>query len=89
MANKTVRAKFYCISITKQFGGGYNDEGKYVNMVVYGYRFQAVTGGPGADEENKKFYASTPSGTIELQAVRDDFFEIGKEYYLDFTPANA
>lgn len=87
MGLKTVRAKFYCTSITKQMGGGYNNDGKYVSMVVYNYRFQAVAGGVGTDEENKKFYASTPSGTIELQAVRDDFFEISQEYYLDFTPA--
>jgi hypothetical protein len=68
-------------------GGKYNNDGKYESGIVYNYRFQAVTGGPGADEEDKKFFASTPSGTIELQAVRDDLFEINEEYYLDFTPA--
>jgi hypothetical protein len=79
-----VRAKFSCTSVTKQMGGKYNADGKYEQGVVYAYRFQAVTSG---SYENKSFYASTPSGTIELQAVRDDLFEIGQEYYLDFSQA--
>lgn len=78
-----IRAKFVCTSVTKQIGGKYNANEKYESGVVYNYRFQAVTSG---SDENKSFYASTPSGTIELQAVRDDIFEIQKEYYLDFTP---
>ncbi len=80
-----VRAKFYCTSVTKQLGSSWNADGKYVAAVVYNYRFQPVTGGPGETEENKKFFASTPSGTIELMAVREDLFEIQKEYYVDFT----
>lgn len=80
----SVRAKFHCTSVTKTMGGMYNSEGKYVSGVVHNYRFQAVTNN---SDENKKFYASTPSGSIELQAVRDDLFEIGQEYYLDFTLA--
>ena len=85
MGSKTVRAKFTCTSVTKTVGGRYNNEGKYESGVVYSYRFQAVAGGAGSSEENKSFFASTPSGTIELSAVRDDLFEIQKEYYLDFT----
>ena len=79
-----VRAKFYCTSITKTVGSKWNSEGKYESGIVYNYRFQAVTSG---SEENKSFFASTPSGSIELTAVRDDLFEIMKEYYLDFTVA--
>ncbi len=79
------RAKFNCISITKWIGGSTNPEtGKYESHPVYNYRFNAVSSG---SDENKKFFASTPSGTIELTAVRDDLFEIQKEYYLDFTLA--
>lgn len=81
-----IRAKFYCSSVTKTIGGRYNSDGKYEQGVVYNYRFQAVTSG---SKENESFYASTPSGTIELQSVRDDLFEINKEYYLDFTPATT
>ncbi len=82
-----VRAKFQCVSITKTLGHVSNPEtGKYEPKPVYNYRFQAVTSG---SEENKNFFASTPSGTIELQAVRDDLFEIMTEYYLDFSLADG
>ena len=78
-----IRAKFECVEIRKAMGGAYDDGGKYVMRVLHSYRFTAVVGD---SEENKRFFASTPSGLIELQAVRDDLFELGKEYYLDFTP---
>ena len=41
-------------------------------------------------EENKAFYAATPSGNINLFTINYDAasqFVIGAEYYLDFTPA--
>jgi hypothetical protein len=78
-----VRAKFKCVEIKKSMGGIYDDRGKYVPGVMHGYRFNPVVGD---SEENKKFFNSTPSGLLELQAVRDDLFELGKEYYLDFSP---
>jgi hypothetical protein len=40
--------------------------------------------------ENKKFYSYTPSGSLELGTVNPEAwekFELGKEYYLDFTLA--
>lgn len=40
--------------------------------------------------ENKEFYKYSPSGSIELGTVNEAasaMFEIGKEYYVDFTPA--
>lgn len=79
-----VKAKFICISVTKSRGGKYNERGVYETCIVYGYKFIAVTTG---SVENKRFYASTPNGSIELQAIRDDLFEINKEYYLDFSKA--
>ena len=82
--SQTIRAKFYCTSVTKSLGGRYNSEGKYESGVLYSFKFQAVSSG---SDENKSFYASSPSGSIELQSVRDDLFEIMKEYYLDFTIA--
>jgi hypothetical protein len=78
-----VRAKFTCVEIKKAMGGTYDERGKYVPGVLHGYRFNPVVGD---SEENKKFFASTPSGSIELHSVRDDLFELGKDYYLDFTP---
>lgn len=41
-------------------------------------------------EENKSFFQYTPSGKIELGIVNAEAakqFEVGKEYYIDFTPA--
>ena len=80
-----VRAKFHCVSVTKWMSAAHNLEtGKYEPCAVFNYKFQAVTSG---SEENKKFFASTPSGTIELSAIRGDLFELSKEYYLDFSLA--
>lgn len=41
-------------------------------------------------EENKKFFKYTPGGEIKLQVVNPEAakqFEIGKDYFVDFTPA--
>jgi hypothetical protein len=41
-------------------------------------------------EENKEFFKYTPGGTIQffvLNKPAADKFEVGKEYYVDFTPA--
>lgn len=81
MAEKQVRAKFTCISVTKyRHGWG----GEQSSPFHYNYKFQAVSSG---SEENKKFFAATPSGSVELSALSSELFEVGKEYYLDFSPA--
>lgn len=70
-----VRAKFKCTSVAKREGWG-------ENKFVYAAEFHAVSsGGP----ENQAFFAATPSGKIELSTVKEDHFEVGKEYYVDFT----
>ena len=42
--------------------------------------------------ENKAFWDATPTGSLTLSIKRDmpaaKAFEVGKEYYLDFTPAS-
>jgi hypothetical protein len=87
MAKPMARAKFYCTSIIKMTGMGYSSEtGKYEPRIVDDYKFNAVSTG---SEENKSFFASTPSGSLSLSSVRDDLFEVGKEYYLDFSPAEG
>ena len=43
-------------------------------------------------EENKEFFKYTPSGTVTFGVTNTavaEKFEVGKEYYLDFTPAEA
>lgn len=40
--------------------------------------------------ENTKFWNASPSGKLELGTVNPEawrHFELGKEYYIDFTPA--
>jgi hypothetical protein len=46
----------------------------------------------GDSEENKRFFAATPGGKIDLYVVNKaavDQFGIGQEFYVDFTPADA
>ncbi len=81
--NPTTRAKFVCISTTSSKGYVTDETGHGSPGTLTSYKFQCVGGG---SEENKRFFASTPAGTLELTAVRDGLFELGKEYYLDFTP---
>lgn len=71
----TVRAKFMCVSRTQRKGWGGHEW-------FWDYKFQAVTDG---SEENKSFFASTPSGNLDLTAVNGDLFVPGNSYYLDFT----
>lgn len=53
----------------------------------FGVKLTAVYGD---SPENKAFFAATPSGSVELAVVKEEVaaqFELGKEYYVDFTPA--
>ena len=43
-------------------------------------------------KENEEFFRWTPGANIFIYTVNNEVaanFELGKEYYLDFTPANA
>jgi hypothetical protein len=77
-----VRAKFYVVSLTKQkMWNGADGIGTVIKL-------SPIMSG---SEENKEFYKYTPPGSIELGTVNEaaaEKFEIGKEYYVDFTPAN-
>lgn len=79
------RAKFQCTSVKKYTSGVWDSEHQHMDSgFVYAYEMQAVSSG---SDENKKFFASTPTGNLALHAVRDDLFEPGQFYYLDFSPA--
>lgn len=71
---KSTRAKFKCTSVEKT-------EGWNGNAFHYTAKFQAVTSD---SEENKQFFAATPNGSISLSTLKEDFFEVGKEYFVDF-----
>lgn len=71
---KSTRAKFKCTSVTKSTGWG---DIKF----LYNAKFNVVGGN---NEENKVFFASTPTGTIDIGTIKEDHFEVGKEYFVDF-----
>lgn len=53
----------------------------------YALKFWPVTSG---SPENDEFYKYTPGGVLEMSTINESAaaaFEVGKEYYLDFTPA--
>jgi len=72
-----VRAKFECVGI--------EDQPDYESKSV---SFSPVING---SDENKSFSKYTPSGSLNLQISYEteasNSFEVGKEYYLDFTEA--
>lgn len=78
----SVRAKFKVDSITRRkHWDATRDE-------IHDIRMSPVCSG---SKENEAFYAASPSGDITLGCCNADAvkqFELGKEYYIDFTPAN-
>lgn len=73
-----VRCKFKCVS-KKEVIGWSGDPSK-----VYEFEFKAVTSG---SPENEQFFKYTPTGSLTTGVVKEDAFEVGKEYYLDISEA--
>lgn len=75
----SVRAKFYVLSKTEYANQHSTEQNVRVEL-------QPVHGDT---EENKKFWSYTPSGKIEMNMKPEsaEHFELGKQYYVDFTPA--
>ncbi len=74
----TIRAKFKL-----------NEEQRFEGLASRRYKFGTVYSNA-PDSENKAFWDATPQGSIEMTVTNKDawpFFELGREYYLDFTPA--
>lgn len=79
------RAKFICSAVTKRVSNTWNPDGTVgPNEFEYDADLYPVTGG---SDENKRFFASTPSGSIRIGTVRDELFIPGKAYYVDFSVA--
>ena len=75
-----VRAKFRVDSIERQIM--YNGSERHT------VKMAPVSGNDSA--ENKKFWEATPSGKLEIGCAKAEtasLFQLGGEYYVDFTPA--
>jgi len=80
--NMTVRAKFWVSRIEKSIWAYAPNQKEMTTLVL-----QPVTSSE-AGTENKKFWDATPSGEIKLGTVNPEAaqeFELGQEYYIDFT----
>lgn len=79
-----VRAKFIVNRVERSFYG-YGDNKKEISTVVL-----TPVSSQDPESENKKFWEATPSGEVKLGTINQaaaDYFELGEEYYLDFTKA--
>lgn len=93
-----VRAKFRCIESTRRYTHT-SDAGLPTEVDHVSYRVRLVPvmskskgGGYGDCEENKAFYAATPSGEIVLDTINPsaaEQFVPGQAFYIDFTPADG
>lgn len=80
-----VRAKFRCVEKTSRTSSsGYGDPKPVDTEEV---KFQAVMG-----DENKEWSKWTPSGSLSMSITNPaalEQFVVGKDYFLDFTPAEV
>jgi hypothetical protein len=94
----TVRAKFVVNSIERNAHSVYphvDENGKIdykkpVATELHSIKMAPVYGNGDLSHENTKFWNASPSGSLMLGTVNLDAakqFELGKEYYIDFTPA--
>ena len=84
-----VRCKVSCTGNDTRVEKAYDEKtSKHYDKTVANLTFVPVYAG---SEENKAFFASTPTLQLSFGTVNGDaaaMFQIGKEYYLDLTPAN-
>lgn len=91
----TVRAKFKVDSIersTTTAKTGEDAAGKpiYGPVETQTIKLFPVYGNDDPTHENTKFWHYTPAGEIRLSTINKaagDYFELGKEYYIDFIKA--
>lgn len=94
----TVRAKFTVTGIkatmsTKEDPSGEKDErgyGKRVPCELKTVEMAPVYGNGDPAHENTKFWQASPCGSLSLGTINAEAasqFELGKEYYVDFTAA--
>lgn len=79
----SVRAKFKVQSI--ELTESYHQKGETLTTINMSPVFSNDP-----ESENHKFWHASPSGILKLGTINPEAaaqFELGKEYYLDFTPA--
>ena len=88
----SVRAKFKVQSITRQASSKFVGNDANGRVVYEPCEMQTIDMVPvydaNPDSENHKFWVATPSGHIKLSTVSAEagsYFELDKEYYIDFT----
>lgn len=85
-----IRAKFVVNSIERHAHTRRVPDGTYVPSEAQTVKMTPVYGHGDPAHENSKFWAATPAGQIALTMVNAEAvkaFDIGKEFYVDFTPA--
>lgn len=92
----SVRAKFKVQRIEASIGSkvvGKNEQGRdmYEPCELRTIVLQPVYANGDPEHENSKFWAASPSGEIKLGTINPaawEAFELGSEYYVDFTKAD-
>lgn len=85
-----VRAKFKVDRVERIMSTVPDEQGKYVPGEVRTVTLSPVYGNGDPAHENTKFWKASPSGQIQLGCANlraAEAFELGKEYYVDFTLA--
>ena len=86
----TVRAKFRCTEIKRITMKVRDDNGTWIDGEARSIQLTPVYGNGDPEHENTKFYAATPSGSINLHVVNlaaAQEFDLNGDYYVDFTRA--
>jgi len=95
-----VTAKFTCTGYTTSLQTTYphkkedgtTDASRPESVEMRSVKFAPVYANNDPKHENSKFWNYTPMGSIDLGTINPgawQHFEIGKEYYVDFSPATA
>lgn len=93
----SVRAKFKVQSVKRTMGQmpGPKDGGgnyQWVPTEMWTIEMSPVYGNGDPNHENTKFWQASPSGSLTLGTVNKaavEQFELEREFYIDFTPADA
>lgn len=77
----STRCKVTCDSVTKIVQERDRESGRATKF-GWSAEMRAVYGD---SKENKEFFLYTPSASFKLTTLREDTFQPGREYYVDFT----